>query len=440
LVGGSNPSGATISLRRVAAQRNVKRQRNAMTAAPTFAHIQAAQRAITPALVRTPTRHSRTLSGIAGCDVWLKFENRQFTASFKERGALNRILALSEDEKKRGVAAMSAGNHAQGVAYHAGRLRIPATIVMPVTTPFNKIKHTRDFGATVIQHGKDLVEADAEARRIAKEQGLTFIHPYDDPLVIAGQGTCALEMLEDVPQLDVLIVPVGGGGLISGCAIAAKTIKPGIEVFGAQSELYPAMYDVLKGLTPPPAPVIQTIAEGIAVKRPGALTAAICKQMVEDIFVVGEDEIEHALAMILEIEKTLIEGAAAAGFAALLANAARFKDRQVGIVMSGGNIDMRLLSNVILRELTREGRIILLVLQIEDRPGQLADIARIIADAGGNVLEVSHNRMMAGIPAKSATLELVVEARDKEHAQEIRDLLAQRASSSSDDGPGLAAR
>ncbi len=395
-----------------------------MTAAPTFADIQAAQRAIAPALVRTPTRHSRTLSGIAGCDVWLKFENRQFTASFKERGALNRILALSEDEKKRGVAAMSAGNHAQGVAYHAGRLGIPATIVMPVTTPFNKIKHTRDFGAIVIQHGKDLAEADTEARRIASEQGLTFIHPYDDPKVIAGQGTCALEMLEDVPQLDALIVPVGGGGLISGCAIAAKALLPEIEVFGAQSELYPAMVDVLKGLTPPPAAVIQTIAEGIAVKRPGALTAAICKQLVEDIFVVGEDQIEHALAMILEIEKTLIEGAAAAGFAALLANAARFKARQVGIVMSGGNIDMRLLSNVILRELTREGRIILLVLQIEDRPGQLADIARIIADAGGNVLEVSHNRMMAGIPAKSATLELVVEARDREHAQEIRDLLA----------------
>ena len=395
-----------------------------MIHAPTFADIQAAQRAIAPALVRTPTRHSRTLSGIASCDVWLKFENRQFTASFKERGALNRILALSEAEKKRGVAAMSAGNHAQGVAYHAGRLGIPATIVMPVTTPFNKIKHTRDFGATVIQHGKDLVEADAEARRIAAEQGLTFIHPYDDPKVIAGQGTCALEMLEDVPQLDALIVPVGGGGLISGCAIAAKAIKPDIEVFGAQSELYPAMYDVLKGLTPPPVPIIQTIAEGIAVKRPGALTGAICKQLVQDIFVVGEDEIEHALAMILEIEKTLIEGAAAAGFAALLANAGRFKDRQVGIVMSGGNIDMRLLSNVILRELTREGRIILLVLQIEDRPGQLATIARIIADAGGNVLEVSHNRMMAGIPAKSATLELVVEARDKEHAQEIRGRLA----------------
>jgi threonine dehydratase len=395
-----------------------------VTAAPTFADIQSAQAAIAPSLVRTPTRHSRTLSDIAGCEVWLKFENRQFTASFKERGALNRILSLSATERKRGVAAMSAGNHAQGVAYHAGRLNIPATIVMPVTTPFNKVKHTRDFGATVILHGASLVDADAEARRIAREQGLTFIHPYDDPLVIAGQGTCALEMLEDVPQLDALIIPVGGGGLISGCAIAAKAMKPAIQVYGAQSALYPAMFDAMKDIAPPPAPLVATIAEGIAVKRPGVLTTAICKELVEDIFVVGEDEIEHALAMILEIEKTVIEGAAAAGFAALLGHADQFKGKKVGVVMSGGNIDMRLLSNVILRELTREGRIILLTLQIEDRPGQLADISRIIADAGGNVLEVSHNRMMAGIPAKSATLEMVVEARDAEHAQQIRDQLA----------------
>ena len=395
-----------------------------MTAAPTFSDIQKAAAAIQPALVRTPTRHSRTLSGIAGCEVWLKFENRQFTASFKERGALNRILALTQAEKTRGVAAMSAGNHAQGVAYHAGRLGIPATIVMPVTTPFNKIKHTRDFGACVIQHGQSLVEADTEARRIAAEQGLTFIHPYDDPLVIAGQGTLAMEMLEDVPHLDALIVPVGGGGLISGCAIAAKAMKPSIEIFGAQSELYPAMYDAMKGLTPPPAPLVQTIAEGIAVKRPGVLTTQIVKELVSDIFVVDENAIENALCMILEIEMTLIEGAAAAGFAALLEQLPRFKGRHLGIVMSGGNIDMRLLSNVILRELTREGRIIHLELQIEDRPGQLAQISAIIAEAGGNVLEVSHNRMMAGIPAKSATLGLVVEARDAEHAQEIRDRLA----------------
>jgi threonine dehydratase len=395
-----------------------------VTAAPTFADIRSAAARIQPALVRTPTRHSRTLSGIAGCEVWLKFENRQFTASFKERGALNRILALSEDEKARGVAAMSAGNHAQGVAYHAGRLGIPATIVMPVTTPFNKVKHTRDFGATVIQHGRDLNEAYAEAQRLAAEQHLTFIHPYDDPLVIAGQGTCALEMLEDVPQLDALIVPVGGGGLISGCAIAAKAMKPGIEVYGVQTALYPAMRQAMRGEVLTERTAAQTIAEGIAVKRPGTLTTQIVREHVKDIFVVGEDRIEHALAMILEIEKTLIEGAAAAGFAALMAHAPLFHGRQVGIVMSGGNIDMRLLSNVVLRELTREGRIFSLELEIEDRPGQLAQIAALIAAAGGNVLEVSHNRMMADISAKSATLGLVVEARDTEHAQEIRNALA----------------
>ena len=395
-----------------------------MTAAPTFADIELAAALVQPALVRTPTRHSRTLSDIAGCEVWLKFENRQFTASFKERGALNRLLSLDHDEKARGVAAMSAGNHAQGVAYHAGRLGIPATIVMPVTTPFNKVKHTRDFGATVIQHGRDLNEAFAEAQRIAAEQSLTFIHPYDDPLVIAGQGTVALEMLQDVPQLDALVVPVGGGGLISGCAIAAKAMKPDIEIFGVQSELYTAMRQAMKGEQIAQKPPAQTIAEGIAVKQPGALTTTIVRDLVSDILVVSEDRIEHALAMILEIEKTLIEGAAAAGFAALLENRARFAGKKVGIIMSGGNIDMRLLSNVILRELTREGRIFSLELEIEDRPGQLARIAALIADAGGNVMEVSHNRMMADISAKSATLGLVVEARDTEHAQEIRDRLA----------------
>ncbi|HWA68620.1 MAG TPA: threonine ammonia-lyase [Rhizomicrobium sp.] len=395
-----------------------------MISAPTFSDIEQAARAIQPALVRTPTRHSRTLSNIAGCEVWLKFENRQFTASFKERGALNRILSLTPGERQRGVAAMSAGNHAQGVAYHAGRLDIPAAIVMPVTTPFNKVKHTRDFGAEVILHGYSLAEAEAEARRICADQGLTFIHPYNDPLVIAGQGTCALEMLEDVPQLDALIVPVGGGGLIAGCAIAARAMKPDIAIYGAQTDLYPAMRHLMKGEAVTETPPQQTIAEGIAVKWPGALTIQITRALVRDIFAVSEDAIEHALAMILEIEKTLIEGAAAAAFAALLANKAQFHGKSVGIVMSGGNIDMRLLSNVILRELTREGRIILLELQIEDRPGQLAQIAVLIAEAGGNVLEVSHNRMMAGIPAKSATLGLVVEARDTEHAQEIRDRLA----------------
>jgi threonine dehydratase len=386
----------------------------------TLADIQAAARAIEGLVVRTPTRHSRTLSAIAGCEVYLKFENRQFTASFKERGALNRLLALSEDERKRGVVAMSAGNHAQGVAYHAGRLGIPATIVMPVYTPFNKVKHTRDFGADVVLEGEDLAAAFAAARAIAARTGAVLVHPYDDALVIAGQGTLALEMLADLPALYAFLVPVGGGGLIAGVAVAAKGIKPGIEIFGAQSALYPAMAAPL----PPGWKPRATIAEGIAVARPGALARAVAAALVTDIFVVPEAAIEHALSMILEIEKTVIEGAAATAFAALLQNKARFSGRKVGVVMSGGNIDMRMLSNMILRELTREGRILSLELEIEDRPGQLARVAALVGDAGGNILEVSHNRLMAGTPAKSTSLSLVIEARDADHGRRIRDALA----------------
>ena len=391
----------------------------------TLKDIQAAAAAIKDALVRTPTRHSRTLSQIAGCDVWLKFENRQFTASFKERGALNFLLALDPEKRKRGVSAMSAGNHAQGVAYHAGRLGIPATIVMPLTTPFNKVKHTRDFGAEVILKGRDLNEAREAALKLTEERGLTFIHPYDDAKVIAGQGTLALEMLEDVPHLDVLLAPVGGGGLISGVAIAAKAVKPGIEIFGAETELYPAMAEIIHGEAIREKPSAQTIAEGIAVKQPGQMTRQITKALVNDIFLVDEAQIEHALIMILEIEKTVIEGAAAAAFAALLANRTRFQGKKVGLVMSGGNIDMRLLSNVILRELSREGRILTLEVSIDDRPGALAKVAEVVGEAGGNILEVSHNRMMSGISAKSATLALVIEARDAAHGVQIRDRLAQ---------------
>jgi threonine dehydratase len=389
----------------------------------TLQNIQAAAAAIKDAVVRTPTRHSRTLSEIAGCEVWLKFENRQFTASFKERGALNFLLSLNDEQRKRGVAAMSAGNHAQGVAYHAGRLGIPATIVMPTFTPFNKVKHTRDFGAEVILTGRDLTEAQEAALKLTDERGLTFIHPYDDPRVIAGQGTLALEMLEDVPQLEALMVPVGGGGLISGVAIAAKALKPAIEIFGAETELYPAMAEAIHARPIAELPSAQTIAEGIAVKQPGKLTREIAKALVRDILLVDEAQIEHALVQILEIEKTVIEGAAAAGFAAILADPARFRGKQVGVVMSGGNIDMRLLSNVILRELTREGRILTLELAIEDRPGVLARVATVVGEAGGNILEVSHNRMMSGISAKSATLILVVEARDSAHGAQIRDRL-----------------
>jgi threonine dehydratase len=386
----------------------------------TLADVRAAAKTIEGQMVRTPMRHSRTLSEIAGCDIYLKFENRQFTASFKERGALNRLEALSPEERKRGVAAMSAGNHAQGVAYHAGRLGIPATIVMPVSAPFTKVKHTRDFGATVILEGNDLKEANVAARAIADRDGLTFIHPYDDVKVIAGQGTLALEMLEDAPELDTLVIPVGGGGLISGIAVAAKGIKPDIAIYGAQAELYPVMRQAMRDEALTEDPPAQTIAEGIAVKQPGALTTAIVKALVADILLVSESAMEHALAMILEIEKTVIEGAAAAGFAAVLKNPALFKGRKVGIVMSGGNIDMRMLSNVILRELSREGRILTLDVAIADQPGALSRVAALIGEAGGNILEVSHNRMMSGLSAKSATLGMVIEARDAGHAAEIR--------------------
>jgi len=385
--------------------------------------IRAAAATIAGAVLRSPMRLSRTLSQITGAAVHLKFENRQFTASFKERGALNTLLSLTPQERARGVVAMSAGNHAQGVAYHAGRLGIPATIVMPVTTPFNKIKHTSDFGATVLVEGADLIEATAVARGIESGDGRVFIHPYDDLRVIAGQGTVGLEMLEEFPDLDALIVPVGGGGLIAGVAIAATSLKPGIEIYGVQSELYPAMRDALHGTAPAKHPTAQTVAEGIAVKSPGALTVPIIQATVADILIAREDAIEHALALILEIEKTLVEGAAAAALAALLAHPARFAGKKVGLVMSGGNIDMRLLSNLILRELVREDRILSLTVELEDRPGQLALVAALVGGAGGNILEVAHNRMMDGTPLKSARLGLVIEARDAAHAGEIRAAL-----------------
>ena len=386
----------------------------------TLDDIRAAAQTIKGQVVRTPMRHSQTLSEIAGCDIYLKFENRQFTASFKERGALNRLKALTPEERKRGVAAMSAGNHAQGVAYHAGRLGVPTTIVMPVTAPFTKVKHTRDFGATVILEGNDLKQANVAARIIADRDGLTFIHPYDDVKVIAGQGTLGLEMLEDAPELDTLVVPVGGGGLIAGIAVAVKALKPDIVIYGAQAELYPVMRQAMRGEALTEDAPAQTIAEGIAVKHPGTLTTAIVKALVPDILLVSESAMEHALAMILEIEKTVIEGAAAAGFAAVLKNPELFKGRKVGIVMSGGNIDMRMLSNVILRELSREGRILTLDVAIADQPGALSRVAALVGEAGGNILEVSHNRMMSGLSAKSATLGMVIEARDAEHAGEIR--------------------
>jgi len=383
----------------------------------TIDDVRAAANVIAGAVKRTPLSHSRTLSALSGAEIYLKFENLQFTASFKERGALNKLSSLSADERKRGVVAMSAGNHAQGVAYHAGRLGIPATIVMPEGTPFNKVKHTQDFGARVVIDGTSLDRAFARARDIAKDENLTLVHPYDDPAVIAGQGTIALEMLADC-DLDALVVPIGGGGLISGISIAAKALKPAIEIYGVEASRYPSMYDAVKQANLPCEG--QTIAEGIAVKEPGTITRAVVAALVKDILLVRDDEIECAIATLLEIEKTVVEGAGAASFAAVTANRDLFTGKKVGVVLSGGNIDMRLLSNVILRELSREGRILSLVVEIEDRPGLLAKIATLVGDAGGNILEVSHNRMATDTSAKLADLGLTIEARDAAHAKEIR--------------------
>jgi threonine dehydratase len=307
------------------------------------------------------------------------------------------------------------------VAYHAGRLGIPATIVMPEGTPFAKVKHTKGFGARVVLEGNTLSESAAAARRIAAAENLVFVHPYDDPKIVAGQGTVALEMLEDAPPLDCLVVPIGGGGLISGIAVAAKTLNPEIEIYGVQTRAYPSMYNAIKGAKL--ACIGQSMAEGIAVKDAGVLTSAVVRELVRDILLVGESEVEHAIASLLEIEKTLVEGAGASPFAAVDSNRELFRGKRVGLVLSGGNVDMRLLSNVILRELSREGRILSLVIEIIDRPGVLAQIASLVGEAGGNILEVQHNRMATDTSAKLAHLGMTVEARDAEHAEEIRKAL-----------------
>jgi threonine dehydratase len=388
---------------------------------PTIDDIRAAADVIRGAVESTPTHYSRTLSKLAGCEIYLKFENLQFTSSFKERGAVNKLMSLTPDQRKRGVVAMSAGNHAQAVAYHGGRLGIPTTIVMPEFAPFVKVKHTKAFGADVILFGATLNEGYDRARQIADEEGRTLVHPYDDPRIIAGTGTIGLELLHDVPDIDTIVVPIGGGGLISGIAIAAKTLKPDVRIFGVQAALYPSMYDAMKGADLPCAG--QTIAEGIAVKKPGKLTQAIIDELVADILLVSEEQIECALTTLLEIEKTVVEGAGATGFAAVRANPDLFRGRKVAIVLSGGNIDVRLLSNMILRELSREGRLLSVVIEIEDRPGILAKIATLVGEAGGNILEVSHNRMMMDLNAKSADLGMVIETRDSAHADEIRKAL-----------------
>lgn len=370
-------------------------------------------------VINTPCRHSRVLSRITGAEVWLKFENFQFTASFKERGALNKLASLSEAERAAGVAAMSAGNHAQGVAYHATRLGIKSVIVMPVNTPFTKVKNTRELGGEVILHGENLAESQAflEAELIGR-RGMTLVHPYDDAKIIAGQGTVALEMLATVPELDTLVVPIGGGGLISGMAIAAHGIKPELRVVGVESAGYPSAYAALQG-DPSLVKGGQTIAEGIAVRNIGQLTLAIIREQVADLMRVDEAPIERAVGLLATIEKVIAEGAGATGLAALLSDPARFAGRKVGLVICGGNIDSRLLASVLLRQLVHESRLVSLTIDIEDRPGFLARVAGRVGESGGNIVQVHHQRLHAGTHAKNASLELMIEAQDPVHVEQI---------------------
>jgi threonine dehydratase len=380
-----------------------------------LAAVVAAQEILKGAIVTTPFAQSRTLSHLLGAEIWLKFENLQFTGAFKERGALNRLAALSEAERRAGVIAMSAGNHAQGVAYHAARLGIPATIVMPEGTPAVKVENTRSLGARVLLEGTTFEDSARVSRQLAEAEGLTFIHPFDDPRVIAGQGTLALEMLAAEPGLDVLVLPIGGGGLISGMGIAAKALKPDIRIVGVEAGLYPSMYNLVKGASLPIGG--DTLAEGIAVKEPGSLTRSLVARVVDDIMLVSEPEIERAVALLIGIEKTVVEGAGAAGLAAVIADPHRFRDKRVGLVLCGGNIDARLLASVLTRELAREGRLARLAIDIPDRPGQLARVAAAIGGAGANIVEVYHQRVFTDLPAKGTELNLVIETRDAGHLE-----------------------
>ena len=390
-----------------------KRRKAARNGDVTIADIETAAKTIAGAVVNTDFDHSRTLSEMTGAEIWLKFENLQFTGAFKERGALNKLAALSPDERRRGVIAMSAGNHAQGVAYHASRLGIPSTIVMPQGTPTVKVENTRLLGAAVMLEGPTLEDAAAFARDYGQRHGLVFVHPFDDPLVIAGQGTIALEMLDAVPDLDTLVIPIGGGGLAAGMAVAAKARRPSIRIIGVEAALYPSMYNALKGSSLPVRG--DTLAEGIAVKNPGVLTEKLLRELVDDIALVSEADLERAVSLLITIEKTVVEGAGAAGLAALLADPHRYKGQKVGLVLCGGNIDTRLLASVLTRELARDGRLTRLMIDIPDRPGQLARVSTVIGDCGANIVEVYHQRVFTDLPAKGTELHLVIETRDRAH-------------------------
>jgi threonine dehydratase len=379
--------------------------------------VRAAAAAIHGAVERTPCLHSHTLSQIAGCELFLKFENQQFTASFKERGALNKLRSLSPGEREAGVIAMSAGNHAQGVAYHAGRLGIRSVVVMPRFSPTVKVEHTRAFGAEVVLEGDTLEDASRVAHALERERGLVFVHPYDDPRVIAGQGTVALEMLGSVPNLDALVVPVGGGGLISGISIAAHALRPELEIFGAQASRFPSMKQALASL--PIDCGDATIADGIGVKAPGRLTVPIIREHVREILLADEEALEAAVLLLLEVEKTVAEGAGAAALAAVLSHKPIFAKRRVGIVVSGGNIDMLVLAHVIERGLARTARLARVVVRVRDVPGALADVTSAIANAGANVVEVLHERAFARAPSSEAEVEFVLETRGAEHLKEV---------------------
>jgi threonine dehydratase len=383
----------------------------------TIDDIRLAATRVQPSIVRTPTLLSRTLSELTGATVYLKFENLQFTAAYKERGALNKLLHLDEGQRARGVIAASAGNHAQGVAYHGRRLGIPVTIVMPKPTPTVKVQQTESHGATVILHGERFDDAYAHAREVEVERGLTFVHPFDDVHVIAGQGTVALEMLADAPDIDCLVIPIGGGGLISGCATVAKAADRPIDVIGVQAELYPSMYNRVSGGHLPIGG--DTLAEGIAVNEPGIITSGIVRQKVDEIVLVSEREMERAVALLLQIEKTVVEGAGAAGLAALLTHPERFRGKTIGIVLCGGNIDTRLLANVLLRDLARSGRLARLRIRLQDRPGALFNVARIFDQEGVNILELSHQRIFTNLPAKGLSLDVECETRNQAHLDRL---------------------
>ena len=383
----------------------------------TLEDVRAAAARIAGHLPRTPTVEAPRLGDMAGCRLHVKLENLHATSSFKERGALNKLLSLGEAERRAGVIAMSAGNHAQAVACHATRLGIRSTIVMPAFTPFTKVERTENLGATVELHGETLSESAAFAQDLAARDGLTFVHPYDDPLVAAGQGTAALELLEDVPDLDVLVIPIGGGGLIAGMATAAKALRPDLEIVGVQCSLYPAVRQALAG-----QPITcggATVAEGIAVKAPGALTLPIIRALVDDVVEVGEARLEEAVYRLATVQKQVAEGAGAAALAAVLEDPERYRGRKVGIVLSGGNIDSRIMAQVLMRGLVYEGRIVRLRIGITDAPGALARVTRLLGEAGANIVEVHHQRLFHNVPVKMAEVDVVLETRNQTHVETL---------------------